>query len=95
MRGGDRTPRLEVDTGSESGMVEIVVGDSGPGIPSEAEGRVFEPYVTTKPQGTGLGMAIAYRIVSEHGGFIDAENRAEGGARVRIRLPLAGGEATS
>ena len=74
-------------------LVELQVEDDGPGFGAELLGRLFEPYVTTKAEGTGLGMAIAYRIVTDHGGFIDADNRAEGGARVRIRMPLHGGEA--
>jgi signal transduction histidine kinase len=75
-------------------MVEIRVCDNGPGIPPEAEGKVFEPYFTTKAQGTGLGLAIAYRIVAEHGGVIDADNHPDGGARVRVRLPLDADEAS-
>lgn len=94
MRNSERPPRLEVRTEAEGGMVEIRVCDSGPGIPPDAAGKVFEPYFTTKPQGTGLGMAIAYRIVTEHGGVVDADNRPEGGARVRIRLPLGKDEAS-
>ena len=94
MREGERPPRLEVHTEAEGGMVEIRVCDSGPGIPADAAGKVFEPYFTTKPQGTGLGMAIAYRIVTEHGGVVDADNHPEGGARVRIRLPLGEDEAS-
>jgi signal transduction histidine kinase len=81
--------RLEIHTALEGDMVELRVCDSGGGIPPDAVGRIFEPYFTTKPEGTGLGMAIVYRIVTEHGGIVDAGNRPEGGARIRIRLPVA------
>src|SRR5580658_5686272 len=58
----------------------VTVCDNGPGFPRELIGRVFDPYVTSKPRGTGLGLAIVKKIVEEHGGRIDAENRPEGGA---------------
>jgi len=88
MRGGDAVPRLEIDTGTEDAMVEIRVRDNGAGIPPEAMGHVFEPYFTTKPEGTGLGMAMVYRIVIDHGGEVEATNGPDGGAMIRIRLPL-------
>ena len=69
-------------------MAEITVEDNGPGFQRELIGQVFDPYVTTKAKGTGLGLAIVRKIVEEHGGHIEAENRAEGGARVRIDLPV-------
>jgi len=86
---GSSIRELQVDSEVEDGYAEIRFGDSGPGFESDAERRVFEPYFTTKSQGTGLGMAISYRMVAEHGGEIVAENRARGGARVTVRLPLA------
>jgi C4-dicarboxylate-specific signal transduction histidine kinase len=72
----------------EAGLAEIVVEDNGPGFPRELVGQVFDPYVTTKARGTGLGLAIVRKIVEEHGGSIEADNRPEGGARVRIGLPV-------
>ena len=88
--------------GEEEGrdFVEIAVSDNGPGFDPELIGQVFEPYVTSKTKGTGLGLAIVKRIVSEHGGVIQAENPDVGGGRVVLRLPAvispmarAGGEA--
>jgi len=71
-------------------VAEIAVEDNGPGFQRELVGQVFDPYVTTKARGTGLGLAIVRRIVEEHGGSVEAENRPDGGARVRIELPLDG-----
>jgi nitrogen fixation/metabolism regulation signal transduction histidine kinase len=78
--------RLVVRNGEE--VAEVAVEDNGPGFQRELIGQVFDPYVTTKPRGTGLGLAIVRKIVEEHGGHVEADNRAEGGARVRIELPL-------
>jgi nitrogen fixation/metabolism regulation signal transduction histidine kinase len=89
---GVANPSLEITTRLESGgdaaYAVITVCDNGPGFQRELLGRVFDPYVTSKPKGTGLGLAIVKKIVEEHGGRIDAENRAEGGARVRVVLPV-------
>jgi nitrogen fixation/metabolism regulation signal transduction histidine kinase len=69
-------------------VVEIVVADNGPGFQIGSVSQVFDPYVTTKPRGTGLGLAIVKKLVEEHAGTIDAENREEGGAMIRIQLPV-------
>jgi nitrogen fixation/metabolism regulation signal transduction histidine kinase len=76
-------------TRGDADVAEITVEDDGPGFQRDLIGQVFDPYVTTKAKGTGLGLAIVRKIVEEHGGHVDAENRAEGGARVRIDLPLS------
>lgn len=73
--------QLGPDTG-----VEIQVVDSGPGIPSEFLPRMFEPHFSTRSSGTGLGLAIVRRLVESWGGGVWAENRAEGGMRVGVRM---------
>jgi nitrogen fixation/metabolism regulation signal transduction histidine kinase len=71
-------------------VAELAVEDNGPGFQRELMGQVFDPYVTTKARGTGLGLAIVRKIVEEHGGHVEAENRPDGGARVRVELPMNG-----
>lgn len=85
-------PRIEVATDrvEEGGraFVELTIADNGPGLPDGFGDRWFEPYTSSKERGTGLGLAVVKKIVEEHGGGIRAENRSEGGASFRLRLPL-------
>jgi signal transduction histidine kinase len=69
--------------------IACAVSDSGPGFQSEDLPRIFEPFVTRRRGGTGLGLALVQRIVHEHGGQIMAQNRPEGGAVVIVRFPVA------
>lgn len=65
----------------------IAVHDTGPGIPAEVRERVFEPFVTTKSQGRGLGLAIARRVAEQHGGRISIEGPSQGGTMAVLTLP--------
>lgn len=83
-------PRIAVRTRIAGGAVELTVRDTGPGIASEVMRRLFEPSVTTKPEGHGFGLSTCYRIIRNHGGRITGENAARGGARFTITVPLEG-----
>ncbi len=65
----------------------ISILDEGPGIPEENREKFFNPFFTTRENGTGLGLSVAARIVDRHGGFIETENREEGGAIFSVFLP--------
>jgi signal transduction histidine kinase len=82
--------RLEVDLKTaEDGGARLVVRDTGCGIPPEMMDRLFTPFATTKPTGTGLGLSLSSRILKEHGGDVTASNRPEGGACFVVTLPPA------
>jgi signal transduction histidine kinase/CheY-like chemotaxis protein len=70
--------------------VEILFIDSGPGVPEENRSRIFEPFVSTKEGGTGLGLSVSYGIISAHGGSIDLVPDTRSGACFRVTLPVKG-----
>jgi len=72
-------------------MVSIEVADNGSGLDPGEKERLFEPYFSTKPGGTGLGLTIVGTIVSDHGGFIRVKENSGGGARFTIELPVRKG----
>ena len=80
--------RLRVQLHARAGQAELEIADTGPGIPPELREKVFDLYYTTKKNGTGIGLAMTYRAVQLHGGSIEIGDAPEGGALVRIRLPL-------
>jgi signal transduction histidine kinase len=66
----------------------ISIRDTGPGIPAADLERIFIPFFTTKSQGHGIGLALAHRVITEHGGTLTAANVADGGAEFTVRLPV-------
>lgn len=72
------------------GMIEVAVADIGPGIPADIAGRLFEPFVSTKHDGMGMGLSISRSIVEAHDGQLIAEPNPRGGTIFRFTLPSAG-----
>jgi two-component system sensor histidine kinase AtoS len=72
----------------ETRCVTVAIDDTGPGMSDETLARVFDLFFTTKPEGTGLGMAIARSVIDRHGGELAIQSAPGPGTRVRVRLPL-------
>ncbi len=85
---GDRRITVSTRELDDRGVVELMVADTGPGIPAEDRERIFDPYFSTRKRGTGLGLAIVSRIVAEHQGRIRVQENVPCGARFIIELPL-------
>ena len=74
----------------DGGEANLVVEDDGPGIPAAIRSKIFDPFFTTKDpgEGTGLGLSLVYSAITAHGGVVECEAAADGGARFVIRLPV-------
>src|SRR5205807_9845393 len=79
--------RGETSESSEDRTQRIRILDNGPGIPIEALAKLFRPFFTTKVNGTGLGLAVVQKILLQHGGQVEAQNRVGGGAEFIVTLP--------
>jgi signal transduction histidine kinase len=73
--------------GTEGPFVVIRLSDNGPGVPASIQGKLFQPFFSTKEEGTGLGLSIANRIIEEHGGGLDLESKEGEGTTFIITLP--------
>ena len=80
---------LTITTRMSSGMVEIAVADTGPGLAPEIAARLFQPFLTTKPDGLGIGLSVCRSIVEIHRGGLWAEANPQGGTTFNLTLPLA------
>ncbi|HYI63867.1 MAG TPA: PAS domain S-box protein [Allosphingosinicella sp.] len=81
-------PRLTVSTrASDDGMLEFIVADNGPGIAPQLADRIFEPFMTTKAKGMGMGLSVCRRLIESHGGTIDVDSKPGAGAAFKMRLP--------
>jgi signal transduction histidine kinase len=87
-RRGDITIALRALERGTPPAVEVVIRDTGVGIPPEQLGRIFEPYFTTKAKGTGLGLALVRQTIHDHGGSIGVASEPGRGTTFTIILPL-------
>jgi signal transduction histidine kinase len=85
-RGGVVTVKSRL---GEDSQIEISVNDTGPGLPMDKADQIFEAFFTTKPQGSGMGLAISKSIVESHGGRIWANSDGGRGATFHFTLPAA------
>jgi signal transduction histidine kinase len=93
------TPRVTISASIEDlagkKWQRICVSDNGPGVPEQDLPKIFLPFYTTKSEGTGLGLAVVQKVALQHGGSIEARNRAGGGAEFLLWLPLRQGRSQS
>ena len=83
----DESSTVQVAFSDEESALRISVTDTGPGFSETVLARQFEPYLSSKKSGSGLGLAVCQRITHDHGGHIELKNRMEAGAEVTVRLP--------
>ena len=79
---------LTVASSTDGESVTVRIGDSGPGIPQEIQGKIFEPYFTTRDFGSGLGLTLVYKIVKEHLGEIELDSKPGSGSTFSISIPI-------
>ena len=82
----DNTPSRDLEPGP---YIKLTIQDNGPGIPQEDLQNIFDPYFTTKPKGSGLGLATTYSIIEKHKGFITVQSQMEKGTAFHIYLPAS------
>lgn len=94
LQAAGETAQVNIRTQVSGRQVEIIVADNGPGVPPELRERIFEPFFTSRPDGTGLGLAVARSVARAHQGEVVLADGSARGATFVLRLP-AGGAATS
>ena len=84
---------LQIATKTDTGEVQVIIRDSGCGIPQENLGKIFDPFFTTKEvgQGTGLGLHLVYHLATKHGGRVEATSRVGQGSCFTVALPAVKG----
>lgn len=82
-----KTGKLGIETQLDNNRIKVIFADTGIGIPGDESDRIFEPYYTTKREGSGLGLVVVHRIIHDHGGTIEVKSKIGKGTVVTIYLP--------
>jgi two-component system sensor kinase FixL len=90
MQGQPRREIVVATSAADGEMVEVSVADTGPGLPDEVRAKLFQPFVTTKPAGMGVGLSVSRGIIEAHGGRLWAEDNPGGGTVFRFTVRRAG-----
>ncbi|MGD8653904.1 MAG: ATP-binding protein, partial [Desulfobacterales bacterium] len=85
MEGGKK---VEIASFAKDDHIIIQISDSGPGVPQEIRDKIFDPYFTTKHEGTGIGLSLCHRIINDHGGTLTVADSHLGGAEFRVEIPI-------
>ncbi len=87
LKGAEGAKVIEVSATIEGGKVVIRVGDSGPGVPLELREKIFDPFFSIKREGSGIGLSLSHRVISDHGGSLRVQESRLGGAEFVIEIP--------
>jgi len=88
MKSMEEGKKIVVATSEENDRIIVGISDSGPGVPLEIRDKIFDPYFTTRPEGTGIGLSLSHRIITDHGGSLTVAESELGGAKFRIEIPI-------
>jgi signal transduction histidine kinase len=88
MKSMEKDKKIVVTTCAENDRMIVSVSDSGPGVPLQIRDKIFDPYFTTRPEGTGIGLSLSHRIITDHGGSLTVSDSDLGGAEFRIEIPI-------
>jgi PAS domain S-box-containing protein len=88
MKHMEENKKIVIESSYENNRILLTVSDSGPGVPLNVRDKIFDPFYTTKPEGSGIGLSLSQRIISDHGGSMEITDSKWGGAEFVIEIPI-------
>ncbi len=89
MKNVDGAKQIKVTSSAENNRILVRISDSGPGVPLNLREKIFDPFYTTKSEGTGIGLSLSHRTITDHGGSLSVFESKWGGAEFVIDIPIA------